>query len=67
MSNTYKDVGQFDGEKIKTRKDDIDYHGYGLTNIRESIQKHSGVLDIETKNGVFTISLMLNYVGNEVV
>ncbi len=67
VSNTYKDVGQFDGEKIKTRKDDIDYHGYGLTNIRESIQKHSGVLDIETKNGVFTISLMLNYVGNEVV
>lgn len=61
VKNTYKDVGQFENGKFKTSKEDIDYHGYGLINIRESVEKYNGVLDIETINGEFILKVSLNY------
>ncbi len=61
VKNTYKDVGQFENDKFKTSKEDMDYHGYGLINIRESLNKYNGVLDVETDGEVFTLKISLNY------
>ncbi len=58
--NTYKDEGQFNSDSIETSKDNVDYHGYGLANIRQSLKKYNGVLNIETDNGEFALKISLN-------
>lgn len=60
VTNTYKNEGQFEGDKFITSKEDIDYHGYGLINIRESVKKYNGVLDIEITNSEFSVTISLN-------
>jgi sensor histidine kinase regulating citrate/malate metabolism len=49
-------------ETIKTRKDDLDYHGYGLENTKDSIEKYHGVFDIETKDNLFILKILFNYI-----
>ena len=49
-------------ETIKTRKDDLDYHGYGLENTKDSVDKYHGVFDIETKDNLFILKILFNYI-----
>lgn len=35
------------------------HHGLGLDNVRRTLKKYNGTLETETKNGIFTASLML--------
>lgn len=49
-------------ETIRTRKDDLDYHGYGLENTKDSIEKYHGVFDIETKDNLFILKILFNYI-----
>ena len=49
-------------ETTKTRKDDLDYHGYGLENTKDSIEKYHGVFDIETKDNLFILKILFNYI-----
>lgn len=60
VTNSFSDVGQFGDGKIKTHKEDVDYHGYGLENIKDSIEKYNGVLDIEVKGGKFILTILFN-------
>ena len=34
-------------------------HGYGIKNIRKSIDKYNGNFDIATENNVFSVSILL--------
>lgn len=61
VENTFNDLGQFNSDNIRTNKSDLDYHGYGLENIKDSVERNNGILDIEINNGVFHIMIMLNY------
>ena len=44
---------------LKTTKDDVDYHGYGLKSIECLVKKYGGSLKISTDNGEFVISLLI--------
>ena len=60
VSNSFKNVGQFGDGHIRTRKEDVDYHGYGLENIKESIDKYNGILYIENDDSIFTLKIVFN-------
>ena len=49
--------------QLKTRKGNVDYHGYGLQNMQDSINKYKGVFDIETQGNIFTLKILFNNIG----
>ncbi len=59
VTNSFTNDGN---ETIKTRKDDLDYHGYGLENTKDSVEKYHGVFDIETKDNLFILKILFNYI-----
>ena len=61
VKNSFNNVGQFGNGQMITHKEDVDYHGYGLENIKDSIEKYNGVLDIDIKNDMFILTLLFNY------
>lgn len=42
----------------KTRKTNTDYHGYGLENIKDSVERYNGVFDIETDDNMFNVKIL---------
>lgn len=46
-----------------TRKANKDYHGYGLENINDSVNKYDGVFDIEPKENRFILKILFHNVG----
>lgn len=67
VKNSFNDRGQFGNDKIITSKEDVDYHGYGLENTKDSIYKYRGVLNIEVESNMFILTIMFSYMekGNE--
>lgn len=61
VSNSYKPDAVNGGGQWKTRKADLDYHGYGLENIKDSVEKYKGGLDIETKDNIFSLRILFSY------
>lgn len=49
---------------LKTQKNNADYHGYGLENMKDSINKYQGIFDIETKDNIFTLTILFSNMGN---
>ena len=60
IKNKFCDEGQFKNGTIMTEKIDLDFHGYGLVNIRECIEKYNGVMDIEVSDSEFILKMLLN-------
>lgn len=58
--NTFKDEGQFRHSKIITTKNDIEYHGFGIDNVKDAVERNNGMLDIDIKDSIFTIILKLS-------
>lgn len=46
--------------KLETTKDDKKNHGYGLANIRRSVEKNNGTLELYSEKGRFTAEVILN-------
>lgn len=47
-----------DTEKLPaTSKEDNIHHGFGLSNIKYTVQKYNGKMDISVKNGIFILSI----------
>ena len=44
----------------KTRKGNTDYHGYGLENIKDSVERYNGVFDIETDGNMFNLKILFS-------
>lgn len=61
-----KIVNTFDGLVIKdnkgfvSRKEEKNYHGIGLENVREQVEKSNGYMNIDTGNCMFTVDLFIN-------
>ena len=61
-----KIVNTFDGLVIKdnkgfvSRKKEKAYHGIGLENVREQVEKSNGYMNIDTGNCMFTVDLFIN-------
>ena len=47
IRNTYKDNGQFKNKNLVTTKSDREYHGFGLENVRECVERNNGLIYIE--------------------
>lgn len=60
VKNSFNYEGNNANVLLKTRKGNVDYHGYGLENVKESIAKYNGILDIDTKDGVFILTIVFN-------
>lgn len=66
VSNSYKpDVTNGSGQ-WRTKKHDLDYHGYGLENIKDSVAKYKGGLDIETKDNIFTLRILFQNMEKQI-
>ena len=56
----------FDGKivtkngKIITSKNDKDGHGLGISNIKNSVDKYGGFVDIDVKDCIFSISIIIS-------
>jgi len=61
--NSYNSDQPGGSVQLKTRKGNMDYHGFGLENMKDSINKYNGVYDIETKDNVFTLKILFNNIG----
>lgn len=59
IRNTYKDQGQFKDNYFVTTKRNREYHGFGLENVKECIERNNGLIDIEVEKEEFieTISI----------
>lgn len=57
--NTFKDEGQFRHSKIITTKKDIEYHGFGIENIKDAVMRNNGMIDIDIANSIYSITVML--------
>lgn len=59
IRNTYKDQGQFKDNYFVTTKSNREYHGFGLENVKECIERNNGLIDIEVEKEEFieTISI----------
>lgn len=58
--NTYTGAIKKSGEKFISLKDSS--HGYGVDNIKRIVNKYNGNIEIDYKNNVFNISIVL-YIG----
>lgn len=46
-------------QKLKTTKQDIEYHGYGLKNIKKIVEQYNGMIDTSYENGMFILQIVL--------
>lgn len=51
----------------KTKKNNADYHGYGLENISDSVNKYDGIFDIEIMDNVCILKIAFNRMGTSKV
>ena len=63
VKNSYNSEQQNGTSQWRTRKENTDYHGYGLENMKDSVEKYNGVFDIETKDNIFTLTILFNNMG----
>ena len=56
-SNPY--IGQLDEDSLVTTKIDKDNHGFGLANIRKTVEANNGNCFIDTQGGIFHISIAI--------
>ena len=57
--NPYSSLRKENNSFISTKKDSAN-HGLGLKQIRHIAEKHGGTVEIDTKEEVFSISVIMN-------
>ena len=53
--NVYRKNEQF----LSTKIDHKENHGYGLTSVKEAVEKYDGTIDIIPDNNIFTVTAVL--------
>lgn len=67
MENDYvHELNEVDGA-FKTTKEDSIGHGYGLSNVKECVEKNGGYLSISTENHQFKVMIMMLNENEEMV
>lgn len=60
MENKYKGILNVVNGEIFTKKDDHNYHGFGLLSIKSIVEKYKGNISIDTKNNIFKLDIIFN-------
>lgn len=60
ISNPTVDTDNITENSIHTTKDDKDNHGYGLYNIKKTVDMYNGMFSINCTGGIFTLEVGLN-------
>lgn len=60
VKNSFNSEKKDEGVWLKSRKGNVDYHGFGLENMKDSINKYHGLYDITTEDNVFVLKIMFN-------
>lgn len=61
VKNSFDNTNQLRKGKAKTHKKDINNHGFGLENVKDSIRKYNGMWDIDINENVYSITISFNY------
>lgn len=61
VKNSFDNTNQLRTGKARTYKKDINNHGFGLENVRDSIKKYNGMLDIDIHENIYSITISFNY------
>lgn len=59
VSNPFINEIKKSGDKVITTKKDKKNHGYGLTSVKEAVEKYDGTIDIIPDNNIFTVTVVL--------
>lgn len=59
VKNTYSTPVKYINGEIVTSKTDSGNHGYGLNNIRKSVEKYEGYMEIDHSDGVFSVDIIM--------
>lgn len=63
VKNSFCSEGKNSGTWLQTQKADLDFHGFGLENIKDSVKKYNGVYNIDMKDDTFTLSIVFSNAG----
>lgn len=58
IKNSCKKESQTGEANWKTKKENADYHGYGLENVKDSVKKYNGIFDIERVDNICTLKIL---------
>ena len=64
VSNPVAEAPQKTGGAFATTKEDADNHGFGLKSIESTVAKYKGEMLCKCEEGVFTLVVRLNSIGN---
>ena len=64
VRNSYNHNLNIQKGNYETTKTDKNYHGYGLLNVKKSVKKHNGYINIEP-NEEFVVNISMNYEKKE--
>lgn len=67
IKNDYNGEIEVKGDRYVTSKENSDYHGYGLTNVKKSVDKYSGYMNIEAEEHFIVNIFLNNKLGQETV
>lgn len=59
ITNTKKNVITEQKGILKSNKEDASAHGFGLSNVREMVEKYDGTLDISYTEDTFTVTVLI--------
>lgn len=60
VTNTYNHNLRFSGGEISTTKDDTKNHGFGLRNVKKTVEKNEGIMSVNYSDTCFTVTIVLN-------
>lgn len=60
VKNSFDNQTKNGNTQWRTRKGNTDYHGYGLENIKDSVERYNGVFDIETDDNMFNVKILFS-------
>lgn len=58
VENKFNGIVKRQGDSFHTTKENESKHGIGLKNVKDCIKKYDGILQIDTENNVFTVSII---------
>jgi len=57
--NPFSSEIQYENGEIATTKENRTQHGFGLKNIEKAVERYYGVTDIQHKNNIFTVDIVM--------
>ncbi len=60
VENSFDAKSKNGNTQWKTQKSNTDYHGYGLENIKDSVNKYNGMFTIETEDNMFNLKILFD-------